>query len=105
MVQIGVQVVDADSVDAHDLHECRIAQASVGMAEGILSCFGIVSCAATGLIRDTGNLKHIAVIIDKVGALDLERLDSSHDRGEESHEGRLDLETGGDASSANEAIH
>lgn len=91
VVQVGVEVVDANGVDTHDLQKSGITQAGIGIAERILARLGVVSCTAAGLVRNTNKLELVAVIVNEVGSLDRERLDGSHDGGGKSHKSRLHL--------------
>lgn len=80
MVQVGVQVVDANGVDAEDLHESGIADAGLGVAEGIMGVGGVAS-RATGLVVHANDLEAVpGVRVDEVPALDLEGRNSGYQR-------------------------
>lgn len=91
MVQVRVQVVHADSVDAHDLQEGSVTHAGVGVAERILALLRVVSCTAAGLVGNADELELVAVGVDKVGSLDGEGLDGTHGGGGQGHESSLHL--------------
>lgn len=88
VVDIRRQVVDANGVDAKNLQDSGITLANLGVAEGILALLRGVPSATTGLVSSTNNLELVAVLVNKVGTLELEGFDRSSDRGHESHEGR-----------------
>ena len=93
MVQVGVDVVNTDGVDAENLHESSIAHASISVGQRVLAIFRLVTSAATGLVANTNDLE----LVTRVGvvefvALDLEGLDGHDGGGGEGRESRLDLE-------------
>lgn len=93
MVQVGVDVVNTDGVDAENLHEGSIAHASISVGQRVLAIFRLVTSAATGLVANTNDLE----LVTRVGvvefvALDLEGLDGHDGGGGEGRESRLDLE-------------
>lgn len=92
MVQVGVEVVHANGVDAHDLQKSRITQAGIGITERVLARLGVVSSTTAGLVGNTNKLEFVTVGVDKVGSLDGERLDGSHGGGGEGHERSLHLQ-------------
>ena len=94
VVQVGIQVIHANSVDTENLHESCIPHTLVLVAERILSFLGVVSSTTTGLVGHANNLESLASLgIHKVVSLDLERSDSSNpsDRGREGHKGGFEL--------------
>lgn len=94
VVQVGVEVVHANGVDAHDLKKSRITQAGFGVAERVFARLGVISSTTAGLVGNTNKLELVAVSVDKVSSLDGERLDSSHSGGGEGHERSLHLQHG-----------
>jgi hypothetical protein len=92
VVDVGVQVVDTDGIDAHDLHEGSISETRSGIAEGIRAVL-LEARAATGLIGNSNNLKLVAGLgVVELVALDLHRRNGSNERRGERDESRLDLE-------------
>lgn len=92
MVDIWVQVVDSNGVDAKGLHEGGIAKADVGVAEGVLAQGRIIPRAATRLVGHADDLELLATLgVDKVVALNLQRGNSRHKRGSKSHESSREL--------------
>ena len=88
VVKVGVQVVDANRVDAEDLHERGVTAARLGLAEGVVAVGGVPRGAA-GLVVHADNLEAVAgVRVDEVPALDLEGRDGGG-------QGRRDGEQGG----------
>lgn len=88
MVKLRVQVVDANRVDAEDLHEGGVAAAGLGLAEGVVAV-GRVAGGAAGLVVHANDLEAVArVRVDEVPALDLEGRDGGG-------QGRRDGEQGG----------
>jgi hypothetical protein len=92
VVDIGVQVVNTDSIDTENLHESSITQALLLVTQRVLARLGVVSGTAPRLVGHSNDLEGIAVIIDKASSVNLERLDCRDSRGTERHECRLDLE-------------
>ena len=92
MVDIGVQVVNADGVDTKNLHESGIALALLGVAQGVLAGIRVVAGAASRLVGHTNDLELVTGIrVDEVLALNLERLKGADGRGGQGHESRLEL--------------
>jgi len=97
VVQVGVKVVDSDSVDTKDLHEGGIAKTVVLVAEGVLALGRVIASSTTGLVVNTNDLESVAALgVDEVPALDLEGIDGScqggRDGGEEA-EGARELDS------------
>lgn len=91
MVLVGVQVVDTNGIDTHNLHEGSISQASLRIAEGIRAFEGEAG-ASTGLICDTDNLELVASLgVVELVALDFQRRNSSDERCGKRDESGLDL--------------
>lgn len=92
MVQIGVEVIDADGVDAENLHESSITQASIGISKGILALLRLVAGAAAGLVANTNHLEAVASVGNvEFISLDFDGLDGGDNRGGQGHESGLDL--------------
>jgi hypothetical protein len=80
VVDVGVQVVDTDGVDAHDLHESSISKASSRVTERVRAVL-LEARAATGLIGDANNLELVASLgVVELVALDFQSRDSSSER-------------------------
>jgi hypothetical protein len=80
MVEIWVQVVDTNGIDAHDLHEGGISLALLGLAQRIRLGVGEGS-AASGLIGDADDLEFLARLgVVEVLSLDLQRRNGSNER-------------------------
>jgi len=95
VVQIWVQVVNSDRIDAENLKNGRISEAGVFVAKGILSQIRVVRRRTTRLVGGANDLEAVARVgIDKVVALDLERLHSSSKGGAERDEAGLELNNG-----------
>ena len=92
MVDIGIEVVHANGVDAEDLHQGSITLALLRVAQRILAGFGVVTSAASRLVSHTNDLELVASVgVDEVLALNLERLKGADGRGGQGHESRLEL--------------
>lgn len=59
VVRIGIQVVNTNGVDAHDLHKGSIAKALVRVAERI-AILRIEAGATAGLVGNADNLELVA---------------------------------------------
>lgn len=80
VVQVRVEVVDADRVDAEDLHKRGVASAGLGVTEGVMAVGGVPG-RATGLVVHADDLEAVAgVRVDKVPALNLEGRDGGGKR-------------------------
>ena len=85
MVDVRGQIVHADGVDAENLHESSIAQADVGVTQGILALSGFIPVLTTRLVGHTNNLELLAIVVDEGVALDLQRLDGGDNRSSKSY--------------------
>lgn len=93
VVDVGVKVVDANSVDTQNLHQSSISEALLLVAQRILSSGRVVAGAAAGLVGHSDDLELVASLgVDEVGSLDLEGSDGTNYRGPKGHEGSVDLE-------------
>lgn len=73
MVHVGVNVVDADSVDTEDLHESCIPKTLVLVAKRVDTGTWVVSGRATRLVGDTNDLvSGTSGIVDEKGTLDVD---------------------------------
>ena len=85
VVEGGVEVVRADGVDTHNLHEGSITSALVLVAEGIVA--GLEASRATGLVGHADNLELLASAgVVEVGSGELEGSDGADGGGTEGHE-------------------
>ena len=79
MVQVGVQVIDPDRVDAQGLHQGGVTKTDVLVRERVAAVTGVISGTSTRLIGDTDDLEGVASLgVDELVALHLERLHGSH---------------------------
>jgi hypothetical protein len=100
VVEVRVQIVNADSVHAENLEEGSIAEADILIAEGVDLELGVVAGGAAGLVRDTDDLEAVARLgVDKVVVLGDQGRDGGRKRRAEGDERGLDLD-GADVSSA-----
>lgn len=91
MVLVGVQVVDTNGIDTHNLHEGSISQASFRIAEGIGAVEGEAG-AATGLVCDTDDLELVASLgVVEFIALDFQRRYGGDERRGKRDESGLNL--------------
>lgn len=94
MVQVWVDVVDTDGVDAQHLHEGGVTEAVILEGQSILSRVGVVASAATRLVGDANDLEAVASgVVDEVVALDADGRDGGGQRGgaEEAQDGLHEL--------------
>ena len=92
MVNIGVKIVDTNSIHTQNLHQGGIAKASVRVPEGIIGV-RIIECGApTRLIRHTGDLELVSSFgVDEFIALNLNRRNSGDKGCGQSRDTDLDL--------------
>lgn len=82
MVQVRIDVVHTNGVDAKHLHDGSITEAKVFAGEWVYAAGGRVSSASSRLICDTDDLITITCrIIDEVIALDFDRGNSRSQSG------------------------
>ena len=78
VVEVGAEIVGADSVDAELLHEGSVATAASAIRQGILTILRLVAGFAARLVGHANDLKLFASArVDKGVALNVERRDSS----------------------------
>lgn len=71
MVDVGIDVVDTDSVDTEHLHESGVAKAVVLVRQRVLANVRVVARATARLVGDTDDLVAVTtVIVDEVLAID-----------------------------------
>jgi hypothetical protein len=92
VVEVGVQIVDSNSVDTKNLQQGGVTAADLAVRERILAVAGIIPSASTDLVGHTNNLKLIASVgVDKAAALDGKCRNSSGERGAQGDKSGLKL--------------
>lgn len=92
MIEIGVQVVDTDSIDTQALHQSSISHTHIAITQWIDTTSWIEARTSTRLVCDTQQLESISCDrIDKISALDLDSLNSERGFGAQREKRELDL--------------
>lgn len=91
MIDVGIQVVDTDGIDAHNLHESSISHARLGLTERIRArvCKGR---AAAWLVSNANDLELVASLgVVELIALDIKGRNGNGQRRSKRVESKLNL--------------